>query len=78
MSGFRNPVLEKIRELEFGLGFFEFLNAEKIPGICRKNWAILSKLQDSANSNPIFHSWQKKQNSLPKKSYNLAPAPTWW
>ena len=59
MSFFRNALVENFQKLLFGLEFPEFLNPKKIPKICRRNWAILEKLRDSANCNPTFHSTQK-------------------
>ena len=62
---------EKILQIPGGIK--RFLRNYKILQIRRENWAILEKLQDSANSQPKFYSPQKKQKINPKKSYNLTP-----
>ena len=62
MSFFRNALLQNFQKLHFGLGFPELLNPKKTPKICKENWAILEKLQDSANSKPKFNSTQKNKS----------------
>jgi hypothetical protein len=39
--------LENFQKLHFGLGFPEFLNTKKIPGIRREDSAILEKLLEN-------------------------------
>ena len=71
MSFFRNALLESFQKLYFGLGFPEFLNPKKIPKIRRENWAILEKLEDSANFSEIALWLRISRDSQPKK--NAAP-----
>jgi hypothetical protein len=68
MSFFRVPVIGKKSEIAFWLRISQVSQPKKnaFPQICRGNWVILEKLQDSANSKRLFHSIKKSKSLFPK------------
>jgi hypothetical protein len=58
--------VEKFGEIVLWLRIWRISQPKKIPKILRENWAILEKLQDSANSKPTFHSTQKNKSLFPE------------